>query len=76
MLVVCAHCGSSLVERRNRTTGLPFLACERDPACPGTRASVDGNGLPRRPRVRAQEHGSSRGRWWRAARRAIWALAD
>ena len=76
MLVVCPHCGSSLVERRNRTTGLPFLACERDPACPGTRASLDGNGLPRRPRVRAQEHGSSRGRWWRAARRAIWALTD
>jgi len=76
MLVVCPHCGSSLAERRNRTTGLPYLACERDPACPGMRASLEGNGLPRPARLRPHETSSSRGRWWRAARRAIWSLTD
>jgi ssDNA-binding Zn-finger/Zn-ribbon topoisomerase 1 len=75
MLVVCPHCGSALVERRNRMTGLPYLACSGDPRCPGTLASLDGNGLPRPTRAKATA-GSSRGRWWRAARRAIWSLTD
>jgi ssDNA-binding Zn-finger/Zn-ribbon topoisomerase 1 len=75
MLAVCPHCGSSLVERRNRVTGLPYLACSGDPTCPGTVASLDGNGLPRPARAQAVP-GSSRGRWWRAARRAIWSLTD
>jgi len=76
MLVVCPHCGSSLAERRNRTSGLPYLACERDPACPGTRANLEGNGLPRAPRLRPADLGTSRGRWWRAARRALGSLTD
>lgn len=75
MLVVCPNCGSTLVERRNRSTGLPYLACSGDPACPGTGASLESNGLPRPARVHPVA-GSARARWWRAARRAIWSLTD
>jgi len=81
MLAVCPRCGSALEERRNRTTGLPYLACTGDPACPGTLASVDGNGLPRsgqggRSAAASTAPGTSRGRWLRAARRAIFSLTN
>ena len=82
MLAVCPHCGSALEERRNRTTGLPYLACSGDPTCPGTSASVDGNGFGRsgtpagRSAAAAVPPGSTRGRWLRAARRAIFSLTN
>ncbi len=34
---VCPKCGTALVERRNRTSGEPFLACPRYPTCRYTR---------------------------------------
>jgi len=63
---VCTQCGSSLVERRDRTTGLPYLACEGDST----------HGRPQPVRAHAHEHRPTRGRWWRAARRALGTLTS
>jgi ssDNA-binding Zn-finger/Zn-ribbon topoisomerase 1 len=81
VLAVCPRCGSALEERRNRTTGLPYLACTGDPSCPGTLSSVDGNGRTRsaeggRSTATSAAQGTSRGRWLRAARRAIFSLTN
>jgi ssDNA-binding Zn-finger/Zn-ribbon topoisomerase 1 len=81
MLAVCPVCGSALEERRNRATGLPYLACTCDPTCPGTAGSIDGNGLARpgqggRSPGGSAASGSARGRWLRAARRAIFSLTN
>ncbi len=55
--LTCSPCVPSaaraLVERRDRTTGLPYPACERDP----------GHGRPQPRRAPAHEHRPSRGRW-------------
>jgi hypothetical protein len=64
MLAVCSQCGSGLVERRDRRTGLPYPACERDAS----------HGRPAVLRVPVHEHRSTKGRWWRAARRALGTL--
>ena len=31
--MICPECKSPLVERTNKATGVPFLGCERWPAC-------------------------------------------
>jgi hypothetical protein len=64
MRIICTECGSALVERRDRQTGLPYPACERDAS----------HGRPVVVRVGHREHRPSKGRWWRAARRALGTL--
>jgi ssDNA-binding Zn-finger/Zn-ribbon topoisomerase 1 len=50
-VVTCPSCGSSMMPRHNRTTGEPFWACSRYPACRGTRpASTEITSAPAVPK--------------------------
>lgn len=57
----CPRCGSSMVERRNRDTGEPFLGCSRYPSCRGTRPLAT---APLSPKSRPRPSHGGRPKGW------------